>query len=268
MKKTLSYLRKLKTLRQPIVSLTAYDAAFTFWSLNAEVDVILVGDSLGMVMQGHDNTLSVTLEHMIYHTQMVQRANKGHSHQAWCIVDLPFGTDILANSAIESAIRLIKEGGADMVKLEGGTRVIPMVSALAQAGVPVCGHLGLLPQSVLKKGYRVQGRQADEAQQIKQEAMALESAGADMLILECVPSRLAEEIAQALSIPVIGIGSGANTDGQVLVVYDVVGLTPGKRPSFSEDFLAQTHSIEQAIRLYAEAVRAKQFPTSSHEITT
>lgn len=262
MKRTLSYLQKLKTQKQPIVCLTAYDAAFAHWANQAEVDVLLVGDSLGMVVQGQSNTLAVTLDEMIYHTRLVQRAN----HQAWCIADLPFMADNSLQNALDSSARLIKEGGADMVKLEGGLRVVPIVEALSALGVPVCGHLGLLPQSVLKKGYRVQGRIQAEAERLMNEALALEAAGADMLVLECVPSILASQISQRLQIPVIGIGAGVDTDGQVLVMYDILGLTVGKTPSFSENFLARTGSIDGAIAAYAQAVRSREFPQAQHEM--
>lgn len=262
MKKTLSYLQKLKTQQQPIVCLTAYDAAFSHWANQAEVDVLLVGDSLGMVVQGQANTLSVTLDDMVYHTRLVQRGN----HQAWCIADLPFMADRTLQTALDSSARLMKEGGADMVKLEGGARIVPIVEALSELGVPVCGHLGLLPQSVLKKGYRVQGRVQAEADRLIEDALALEAAGADMLVLECVPSALASEISQRLHIPVIGIGAGVGTDGQVLVLYDILGLTVGKTPSFSQNFLTQAGSIEGAISAYATAVRKRHFPESLHEM--
>lgn len=262
MKRTLASLQKCKSIQQPIVCLTAYDAAFAYWANQADIDVLLVGDSLGMVVQGHTTTLPVTIEQMIYHAQAVQRTN----HQAWCIVDLPFMADSQLAQTLENSARLIKEGGADMVKLEGGQRVLPAVRALSELGVPVCGHLGLLPQSVLKKGYRVQGREQAVAEQLLADAQALEQAGADMLVLECVPSGLAQRISQTLKIPVIGIGAGKGTDGQVLVVYDLLGLTPGKLPRFSENFLQQSGSIAQAMVDYCQAVRTRAFPTLSHEM--
>lgn len=262
MKRTLAYLQKCTSAQQPIVCLTAYDAAFAHWANQADVDVLLVGDSVGMVVQGHATTLPVTIDQMIYHAQAVQRANT----QAWCIVDLPFMADSQLTQTLENSARLIKEGGADMVKLEGGQRVIGAVRALSELGVPVCGHLGLLPQSVLKKGYRVQGRDQQVADQLMADSLALEQAGADMLVLECVPSALAQRISQALSIPVIGIGAGKDTDGQVLVVYDVLGLTPGKLPRFSKNFLQQGGSIVQAMSDYCQAVRAGSFPSIEHEM--
>lgn len=262
MKRSLASLAKLKSNQQPIVCLTAYDAAFAYWANQADVDVLLVGDSLGMVVQGHATTLPVTLEQMIYHTQAVQRTN----NQAWCIADLPFMSDSTLTQTLANSARLIKEGGADMVKLEGGARVLGAVQALSELGVPVCGHLGLLPQSVLKKGYRVQGREHEAAEQLVKDSLALEQAGAEMLVLECVPSGLAQRISQTLAIPVIGIGAGDQTDGQVLVVYDLLGLTPGKLPRFSHNFLAQAGSIPHAMVAYVQAVRARQFPTQEHEM--
>ncbi|MBE0494128.1 MAG: 3-methyl-2-oxobutanoate hydroxymethyltransferase [Thiomicrospira sp.] len=263
MKRNLVYFQSLKKQSQPIVCLTAYDAAFAHCAAKAEVDVLLVGDSLGMVVQGHHNTLSVTLDEMVYHTKLVQRGNQ---QQAWCIADLPFMSDASLEQVLQSSARLIKEGGADMVKLEGGTRVLAFVETLTQLGIPVCGHLGLLPQSVLKKGYRVQGRDEAEAQRLLDEALALQEAGVDMLVLECVPSALAERVSKALKIPVIGIGAGVNTDGQVLVVYDILGLTPGHTPSFSHNFLQGANSINQAMTSYADAVRNRRFPASVHEM--
>lgn len=262
MKRTLAYLQQLKSSQKPIVCLTAYDAAFSFWSNQADIDVLLVGDSLGMVFQGHANTLPVTLDQIIYHCQAVQRTN----NQAWCIADLPFMTDMTLEATLASCARLLKEGGADMVKLEGGQRVLPAVNALSELGVPVCGHLGLLPQSVLKKGYKVQGRDKQAADQLVADAQALEHAGVDLLVLECVPSALADKVSKILTIPVIGIGAGCQTDGQVLVVYDLLGLTPGKLPRFSKNFLIDADSIPQAMINYAQAVRARQFPAKEHEV--
>ena len=262
MKKTLSYLQGLKSRATPIVCLTAYDAAFSYWAKKADVDVLLVGDSLGMVVQGQANTLAVNLDQMVYHTQMVQRTND----QAWCIADVPFMADATLDGVLHASARLIKEGGADMVKLEGGERVLPMVEALAALGVPVCGHLGLLPQSVLKKGYRVQGREPEQAQALLEQALALESAGVDLLVLECGPASLAKHISRQLQIPVIGIGAGADTDGQVLVVYDILGLTFDKTPKFSHNFLQNAGTIDQAICAYVQAVRQKTFPTVAHEV--
>lgn len=259
-KMTLNRLRSMKSLGNKIVCLTAYDAAIAHWVDQAGIEVILVGDSLGMVVQGHETTLPVNLDAMVYHTQMVQRGNQN----AWCIADIPFMADANLSLAIEAATRLMKEGQANMVKLEGGRRVLETVKTLSEMGVPVCGHLGLLPQSVQKKGYQVVGKEQAVADQLLEEARDLEIAGAEMLVLECVPSSLAENIAQTLSIPVIGIGSGSGTDGQVLVVNDILGLTVGHLPKFAKNYLVETGSVQVAIESYAEEVRNLKFPAAEH----
>jgi len=259
---TLSKLKKMHDAQEKIACLTAYDASMAHWVSHAGVEVILVGDSLGMVMQGHATTLPVTLEEMIYHTQMVQRGND----QAWCIADFPFMSDTSVEQTLQSAARLMKEGGANMVKLEGGERVLNAVRALSELGVPVCGHLGLLPQSVEKYGYKVQGRDEASAEKILHDAIQLEQAGAEMLVLECVPSLLAAEITQALSIPVIGIGSGKETSGQVLVLHDMLGITVGSSPKFSKNFMAAADTIQQAIVDYRDEVKNLVFPDDEHVI--
>jgi len=256
----LSQLKKMKQSAQKIVCLTAYDAAFAAVADQAGVEVILVGDSLGMVVQGHSSTLPVSLDEMVYHTQMVQRGNQN----AWCIADIPFMADATVETTLKAASRLMKEGQANMVKLEGGMRVLDAVTLLSSLGVPVCGHLGLLPQSVNKTGYKVQGREAEEANHILNEALALEEAGAEMIVLECVPASLAKRIAQACQVPIVGIGSGGETDGQVLVLHDLLGLTLGKPPKFSKNFMVETHSIQQAIADYVQAVKSSQFPQACH----
>ena len=262
MRITLSQLKKFYQNNEKIACLTAYDASSAFWVAQAGMDVILVGDSLGMVVQGHRSTLPVTVENMVYHTQMVQRGND----QAWCIADVPFMADSTLQNALTTSARLIKEGGANMVKLEGGERVVPMVKALSDIGVPVCGHLGLLPQSVNKHGYKVQSDDLASTQRLLKEAIALQQAGADMLVLECVPSALAHKITTELAIPVIGIGSGKQTSGQVLVYHDLLGLTVGKAPRFSKDFLAENDSIQSAIKSYVKAVKTARFPEPCHEM--
>ncbi|MBD3754333.1 MAG: 3-methyl-2-oxobutanoate hydroxymethyltransferase [Gammaproteobacteria bacterium] len=262
MRKTLSQLKKMVQLDEKLVCLTAYDASFAHWIAEAGVDVILVGDSLGMVVQGHATTLPVTLDEMVYHTQMVQRGN----HKAWCIADLPFMADATLDTALHAAGRLMKEGGANMVKLEGGQRVLAIVETLSAMGVPVCGHLGLLPQSVEKYGYQVQGKDQTSAEKLLEEAVALQTAGAEMLVLECVPSALAAEITANLSIPVIGIGSGKETTGQVLVLHDMLGLTVGKTPKFAQNFLQESGSIQQALADYVAAVKQGHFPQAQHEM--
>jgi len=265
MKMTLSKLNNLKKQQEKIVCVTAYDASFAYWVNQANIEVILVGDSLGMVVQGEENTLPVTVQDMVYHTRMVRKgvlnqfSDKG-DWQAWIIADLPFMSDMTLESCLENSKQLMKHGHANMVKLEGGARVIPMVKALSELGVPVCGHLGLLPQSVQSSGYRMAAQTDAAAEKLMQEAIALEGAGAKMLVLECVPTALSKKVTDTLQIPVIGIGSGPATDGQVLVMYDLLGLTPGKLPSFTKNFLQETHSIEDALVRYRQAVKLKQFP--------
>lgn len=256
-KMTLSRLKKMKMAEEKIVCLTAYDATMGYWLDQAGVDVILVGDTLGMVVQGHQTTLPVTLQEMVYHTQMVQRGNQ----YAWCVADFPFMSDISIEKACESAAMLMKEGHANMVKLEGGSpRTLAIVERLSELGVPVCGHLGLLPQSVEKNGYRRAGKDEASAKVLLESAIALEKAGAEMLVLECVPDYLAGDISRATSIPVIGIGSGGESDGQVLVLTDILGTSVGGIPPFAKNYLASADSIQQAIQNYVDEVRNKQFP--------
>lgn len=258
---TVSTLQQLKQRGEKFAVLTAYDASFAQLIDEAGVEVLLVGDSLGMVIQGRESTIPVTVDEMVYHTSLVARAAK----RALVVSDLPFMSYATTEQALTSAARLMKEGGAQMVKLEGGALRLDTVRRLAGNGVPVCAHLGLLPQSVHKLGgYKVQGREAAVAQQMVADALALEQAGADLLVLECVPRLLAGEITAALTIPVVGIGAGAATDAQVLVLYDMLGITPGKRPSFSHDFLAEAGSVRGAIAAYASQVKAGTFPAAQH----
>lgn len=258
---TIRTLNDMKTRGEKIAVLTSYDASFTRQAEHAGIDVLLIGDSLGMVVQGHESTLPVTLDDMIYHTANVARA----SERALIVADLPFMSHNDPLQALASAGALMKRGGAHMVKLEGGAPQMDVVQALTERGVPVCGHLGLLPQSVHRLGgYRVQGRERDDATRILEDASALAKAGAQMLVLECVPAILAAEITRVVPIPVIGIGAGAETDGQVLVLYDMLGITPGKRPKFSKDFLADAGSIPAALRAYVQAVKEGRFPETAH----
>jgi 3-methyl-2-oxobutanoate hydroxymethyltransferase len=247
----------MKQAGERIACLTCYDATFCQLLERAGVDVVLVGDTLGMVIQGHDTTLPVTVEHMVYHTACVARVRK----RALLVADLPFVSYATQDRALTSAARLIQEGGAHMVKLEGGASAVPTVELLTGQGIPVCGHLGLLPQSVLRLGgYRYQGRDQAAAEQIRRDAVALQEAGAGMLVLECVPAALAREISLDLSIPVIGIGAGNGCDGQVLVLYDMLGLHPANPPSFSKDFLAGRSGIAEAVAAYVQAVKSGAFP--------
>ena len=258
---TVPGLLDLKRRGNKIVSITAYDASIAARADEAGVDFVLVGDSLGMVMQGHASTLPVTMDAMVYHTACVARGLK----RALLVADLPFMSFREPALALANAARLMGEGGAAMVKLEGADWVCAVIEALKRHDVPVCAHLGLTPQSVhALGGYRVQGKDDVTAQRLKADARAVQDAGADLLVLECVPAALAAGITQELRIPTIGIGAGAACDGQVLVVQDLLGITSGKRPRFSKDFLAGTHSVVGAIAAYAEAVRSGAFPGPEH----
>lgn len=258
---TLTQLRKFKANHEKITVLTAYDASFANLLDQAGIEVLLIGDSLGMVIQGHDSTLPVTVEEMIYHCQQVHRG----SQRSLLVVDMPFMSYATPNLALDTASRLMREGQAQMVKLEGGAWLVDTVQMLTERGIPVCAHLGLTPQSVHQLGgYRIQGRTLNEADHLRNDALALQAAGAALLVLECVPSQLAAEISTSLDIPVIGIGAGAACDGQVLVLYDMLGITPGKRPSFSKDFLQETSSILAAIEAFIHAVKEGTFPGPEH----
>lgn len=258
---SLTKLRQMKQSGEKIAVLTAYDASFARLAGEAGVEVLLVGDSLGNVVQGRESTVPVSLDEMVYHTSLVSNG----SDSAFIVADLPFLSYASAEQAIASAARLMKEGGAQMVKLEGGEVVLETVRRMTSLGVPVCAHLGLLPQSVHKLGgYRIQGREQQAAEQMLADARAMDEAGADMLVLECVPQQLAATISQTVSMPVIGIGAGPDTDGQVLVLYDMLGITPGKRPKFSHDFLARGGSIDGALAAYVEQVKQGRFPAPEH----
>lgn len=259
---TLTTINDLLTMKQEgikISCLTAYDASFSALIDEVGVDVMLVGDSLGMVVQGHDTTLPVTIDEMAYHSRCVTQARK----RAFVIADLPFMTYTTPAIAAENAARLMQEGGVQMVKLEGPH--FEIVSFLVNLGVPVCAHLGLLPQSINQLGsYKVQGKNINEAAKIKNDALKLQEAGASLLILECVPADLAREITAQLAIPVIGIGAGVDCDGQVLVLYDMLDIGIGKRPRFSKNFMVDATSIAGAIEAYHEAVKAQHFPSVEH----
>ena len=260
-KTTISTLDAMKAEGRKIAVLTAYDASFSRLAEVAGVDVILVGDSLGMVVQGQESTLPVTVEDMVYHTAMVKRG----CHRPLIVADMPFMSHGTPRQALDNAGRLMKEGGAHMVKLEGGHAQVETVRHLTQRAVPVCAHLGLMPQSIHQLGgYKVQGRDSKSAERILADAHELQEAGAQMLVLECVPELLAREISLALAIPVIGIGAGRGCDGQVLVLHDMLGITPGKAPRFSHDFMAGAASIEEAIRAYVDAVHDGSFPAEEH----
>ena len=258
---TVNTLRKLKQVREKIVCLTAYDFSFASLLDEAGIDVLLVGDSLGMVIQGRDSTVPVSMDDMVYHSAAVARGRR----RSLLMVDMPFMSYATPQQAMVNAARLMQEGGAHMVKLEGGSPQVETVSQLTARGIPVCAHLGLQPQSVHRLGgYRVQGRDAAAARTMMQDALALQEAGADVLLLESIPTGLAAEITQSVEIPVIGIGAGPDCDGQVLVLYDMLGITPGKRPKFARDFMSGQPHIRAALASYIEAVKSGAFPAPEH----
>ncbi|MEZ5525357.1 MAG: 3-methyl-2-oxobutanoate hydroxymethyltransferase [Pseudomonadales bacterium] len=257
---TLSTLKRCKAEGKKFVALTSYDASFAQISDEAGIEVLLVGDSLGNVIQGHESTVPVTIDQMVYHIQAVARGNKG----ALIIADMPYMTYTSETAALENATHLM-QAGAHIIKLEGGAWLSPIIKRLTECGIPVCGHLGLTPQSVDKLGgYRVQGTDQQSADNLKSDALALQAAGADLLVLECIPAKLAAEITPQLSIPTIGIGAGAGTDAQVMVLHDILGLNTRPTPKFVKNFLADSGSIEAAIAAYAEAVRNGAFPAPEH----
>jgi 3-methyl-2-oxobutanoate hydroxymethyltransferase len=259
---TVPSLRPAKREGRRLVMLTAYDAGFARALDAAGIDIVLVGDSLGMVVQGKSSTLPVTVADMVYHTACVAR---GLRH-ALLVADMPFQSYPTPERALESAAALMGQGGAAMVKLEGAGHVLECIRFLVDRDIPVCAHLGLTPQSVMKLGgYSVQGREEAAAQRLLEEARAVEAAGAELLVLECVPSAVAKRISEALQIPTIGIGAGPGCDGQVLVLHDLLGLASGhRRPRFVKDFLAEGGSVVGAARAFASAVRDGSFPDADH----
>lgn len=262
---TVPALAEAKRNGSKIVMLTAYDAGFARILDANGVDLVLVGDSLGMVVQGHDSTLPVSVHDMVYHTACVAR---GVRH-AMLVVDLPFQADASPERALEAATALLRVG-AQMIKIEGAGHKLEVISYLVEREIPVCSHLGLTPQSVLRfGGYKVQGRGEEAGGRLRAEARAAVEAGATLLLLECVPSQLAAQITTDVSVPTIGIGAGAGCDGQVLVLHDLLGLDSGHpRPKFVKDFLAHGGSVAGAVRAYANAVRDGSFPDVEHTYTS
>lgn len=257
---TLNSLRALKRDGKRFSCLTAYDASFAHLLSSSGIEVLLVGDSLGMVVRGHSSTVPVRMEEMVYHTHCVAAGNQG----ALLMADLPFMSYTTPAQALENSARLM-QAGANVVKLEECQQLVEIIAALSGCGIPSCAHIGLAPQSVNKLGgYRVQGRDATAAQAMIEHAVALEEAGADLLLLECVPSRLAETITRQLTIPVIGIGAGAATDAQVLVLHDMLGVYPGKKGRFVKDFMVEAKSIDGAVTAYVKAVKDGSFPAPEH----
>lgn len=254
---TITALVKMKSAGEKIACLTAYDASFAALLDNAGVDVVLVGDSLGNVIQGHATTVPVTMDDMVYHSRIVARGLK----RAFFMVDMPFMSYPTPEIALHNAARLMQEGNAQMVKLEGSGQQAEIVRYLNERSVPVCAHLGLRPQNVHKLGgFKVQGRDRAAAQQMLEDALLLEQAGADIILLEMVPRALAAAITQQLKVPVIGIGAGSGVDGQILVLYDILDITPGRRPKFVRDFMADAGSPQAAVIAYVKAVRDGTYP--------
>lgn len=254
-------LRQMKRDGLRIVASTAYDATFGYVLDHAGVDVILVGDSLGMVIQGDRNTLSVSMDTMVYHTRCTAKGVQ----RALVVADMPFASYPDPQTAFANAARLVAEGLAGMVKLEGDGQVFESVRYLVERDIPVCAHIGLTPQSVHRfGGFKLQGKSDSDAERLRQSALAAEQAGAELLVLECVPAAVAAAVTASISIPVIGIGAGVDCDGQILVSYDMLGLGRGRRPRFVKNFLAGRDSVDAAVRAYAEDVRSAAFPGPEH----
>jgi 3-methyl-2-oxobutanoate hydroxymethyltransferase len=254
-------LRTMKEEGEPIACLTAYDASFAVLVDAAGVDLVLVGDSLGMVIQGHDTTVPVTVNDVVYHARAVSRGLR----RAFLVADMPFMSYANPDQALENSVRMMQEGGAMMIKLEGGEGQAEIVEHLARHDIPVCAHLGLKPQSVHKiGGFRVQGREAEKANDMKRAAKLLQDAGADIVLLECVPSELGKSIRESLEVPVIGIGAGPDVDGQILVLYDILDITQGKTPRFVRNFQAGEASPLEAIGAYVRAVKDRSYPAPEH----
>ncbi|MEO0615163.1 MAG: 3-methyl-2-oxobutanoate hydroxymethyltransferase [Pseudomonadota bacterium] len=254
-------LAKMKAEGVPIACITAYDASYAAVVDRAGIDVVLVGDSLGMVIQGHDTTVPVTVDDIVYHSKAVAR---GLTH-AFLMADMPFMSYTSPGQALDNAVRLMQEGGAMMIKLEGGEGQIEIVEHLARHDIPVCAHIGLKPQSVHKiGGFKVQGRDPEQAQRMVEAAKRLEAVGADIVLLECVPNELGAAITDAVHVPVIGIGAGPDVDGQILVLYDVLGITLGRVPRFVRNYARDTNSPLEAVQHFVASVKDKSYPASEH----
>jgi len=258
----ISTLTKMKAEKTPIACLTAYDASFALLVDKAGADLVLVGDSLGMVVQGHDTTVPVTVDDIIYHSNIVRRGLS----RAFLVADMPFMSYTNPEQALESAVRLMQEGGAMMVKLEGGSSQLDIVRHLTRHDIPVCAHIGLKPQSVHKiGGFKVQGRDSEQAQQMVDDALALQDAGADIVLLECVPNEVGRAVTEKVDVPVIGIGAGPDVDGQILVLYDALGITQGRLPRFVKNFMEDTSgSLLEGCARYVDAVKTRDYPAPEH----
>ncbi|WP_100644364.1 3-methyl-2-oxobutanoate hydroxymethyltransferase [Alteromonas facilis] len=259
-KVTVASLLKSKQQGEKISALTAYDASFAKLFDDAGVDIILIGDSLGMVLHGQDSTLAVTTDDIAYHTRSVRAG----AQRALVVADMPFMTYSTPEQAYQEAAKLMASG-ANMVKLEGGEWLQGTIQGLVERGVPVCGHIGLTPQSVnVFGGFKVQGRDDDKAQALVESAKALESAGAQLLVIECVPTQVGKRISEAVNIPVIGIGAGVHCDGQILVMHDMLGISANYMPKFSKNYLTVTGDIPSAVTQFIDDVKAGVFPDASH----
>ena len=256
-----STLRHMKEEGEKIACLTAYDASFGLLVDAAGVDLVLVGDSLGMVVQGHDTTVPVTVDDIIYHSKSVARGVR----RAFLVADMPFMSYTNPEQALDNAVMLMQEGGAMMIKLEGGASQLEIVEHLARHDIPVCAHIGLKPQSVHKiGGFKVQGRDPGKAKEMIDSSKRLQDAGADIVLLECVPNELGEAITKELSVPVIGIGAGPDVDGQILVIYDMLDITKGKTPRFVRNFMQGHDAPIDAIAAYVKAVKDGSYPAAEH----
>ena len=254
-------LAKMKSDGQPIACLTAYDASYAALVDSAGVDLVLVGDSLGMVIQGHDTTVPVTVSDIIYHTRNVARGLR----RAFLVSDMPFMSYVEPAQALDNAVQMMQDGGAMMIKLEGGDGQLEIVEHLAKHDIPVCAHLGLKPQSVHKiGGFKVQGREPKQAKQMIASARKLQDAGADLLLLECVPNELGQAVTESIRVPVIGIGAGPHVDGQILVLYDMLDITQGRTPRFVQNFMAGQQSPLEAIKAYVQAIKDREYPAPEH----
>ncbi len=263
---TINELRRMKESGEKIAMVTAYDATAARIVADAGVDAVLVGDSLGMVVQGQETTLPVTLEQMVYHAAAVRRGLARSSGRAHLVGDMPFGSyQASADEAVKAATRLVSEGGVEAVKLEGGADFVEVIRRIARAGVPVMGHIGLTPQFVHRMGgYVVQGKDSEKAQQILRDARALETAGCYAVVLECIPAELARIVTAQVGIPTIGIGAGPHCDGQVLVLNDLLGLDPSFTPKFVKRFAELGLATQGAVSSYVGEVKAERFPADEH----
>jgi 3-methyl-2-oxobutanoate hydroxymethyltransferase len=258
-------LRRMREAREPIACLTCYDASFALLEDRAGVDLVLIGDSLGMVIHGGATTTPVSVDDIVYHARCVAP----HLKRAFLVADMPFLSYATLDRALDAAQRMMQQGGASMVKLEGGREQAAIVEYLAVRGVPVCAHLGLQPQFIHKMGaFKVQGRDAAAAERMLQDARLLEEAGADLLLLECIPAELGQRIAAAAGVPVIGIGAGREVHGQILVLHDILGISPtvtlGRKPRFVKNYMKGAPDIEAAVRAYVMDVKSGAYPAAEH----